>query len=260
MSETFFITTNSPSIQVKDGSVGKILPGISIKITDRNNKVVSRGNEGEIIVKTPFLMLGYYNSDKNGPDLINEDTWFETGDIGFLSEDDELFITGRKKDLIIRGGVNISPSSIENTIYKHSAVIECAVVGIPHRFRGEEICVVVRLSEPSRFEHIKKEIIELCRKDLSSIKQPDRIIQVQEFPHSTYGKIQKRKIRAWLLKQPTTPKTYLAQPIYRKKTDFLPSKITSESIEALSIKYNTMVYEKQRKGEDIIVLSLGNLF
>ncbi len=260
LSETFFISTNSPKILFKEGSVGKTLPEIKIKINDKNGHEVI-GIEGEILVQTPYLMNGYFDPENNIIKQISENSWFETGDFGMLSDDGYLFITGRKKDIIIRGGINISPASIENILYKHNSVVECAVIGIPNKFQGEEIVAVIKTSNSSEFENIKNELHILCKNSLSGIKQPTHIIELEELPKAAYGKIQKNKIKSWVIqnKNHLTKKHKTIQTLNFSKDYFL-SKLVSESTEALSIKYNTQVYEKQRKGEDVIVLSLGEAF
>lgn len=262
LAETFFISTNSPSYPIQDDSVGKILKGISIRIVNNQGEDVKEGNAGEIFVKTPYLMKGYYNSKKYHSKPVSNNEWFETGDFGIV-KDTTLQITGRKKDLIIRGGINISPMSIENVFYKHPDVLECSVLGIPHKFQGEEIVGVIRIKKIKDFEKVKSELFNICNQELSKIKQPSQIILLHGFPHSTYGKIQKNKIRNWLLQNQKT--THALQKkslevIVDKSYKIVPSKIVTQSIEALSIKYNTEVYEKQRRGEDVIVMSLGEAF
>jgi len=260
LTETFFISTNIPAQNVSDGSVGKVLPSIQMRIV-KDGKKVTQGEEGDIQVKTPYFMKGYFNlQEKEREEII--DGWFDTGDIGYISINEEVFLTGRKKDLIIRGGINISPLSIENVFYKHPDVRECAVIGVPHKFQGEEIILVVSVKEQSKFEKIKKELMELSKSELSSIKQPSQIVILPQLPHTTTGKIQKSKIRTWFLEYPhiePQERESITKQIVKKKI-FSPSKIAEKSIQALSIKYNNLVYERQRQGEDIIVLSLGEAF
>lgn len=263
LSETLFVSTNSPKHLLYNRGVGKVLPDVSIRIIDKNGKLLSAGNEGEILVKSPYLMKGYHDYDKQDLESKIKTKWFETGDLGILSKNKILEITGRKKDLIIRGGINISPKSIEDVLLKHRSILECAVIGIPHKIQGEEIIAVVRVNFPSNFRKIKKELFSLCKENLAQIKQPAKIIQLSEFPHATYGKIQKNKIRAWFIqkqKELDNINEKKSAILQIKDHNFVPSKIVNKSIEALSISYNTKVYEKQRKGEDVVVLSLGEAF
>lgn len=262
LTETFFISTSGPNQKITKNYVGKILPSVNVQIT-KNNKKIKNFEEGDIQVKTPFLMRGYYNSEKENSNEIFSDNWFETGDLGYISDNNELFLIGRKKDLIIRGGINISPSSIENILYRDPSIRECAVIGIPHKFEGEEIVAVVSLKKDENFKTTKPRIIQLCKENLSTIKIPSKIIQLPELPHTNSGKIIKNKIKSWILQSslkeiPLIEKINIKQ--FHKNPQLLPSKIVENSIEALSIKYNTMVYELQEKGEDITVLSLGEAF
>ena len=260
LSETLFISSETQQHN-KYGSVGKLLPGVEIKIVDRNRTLLPTDQEGEILVKTPYLIREYHDITEESRQKFSNKTWFATGDLGKLDHDGFLYITGRKKDLIIRGGINISPASIENAIHTHENVLECAVVGIPHKIQGEEIIAVVRLDKTGNFSAIKDELIEICKNDLSAIELPSRIIMLSEFPHATYGKIQKNKIKSWLIKNPKNALTkIIPNETITELGDFLPSDIAAQSSEALSIKYNTEVYEKQRRGEDVIVLSLGEAF
>lgn len=265
LSETLFISTTAPNNMTNNG-VGKILEGINIRVVDVQGEELSSNSEGEILVQTPYLMRGYYDPRKGIDELTPGESWFDTGDLGFISSDKMLYITGRKKDLIIRGGINISPLSIENVIREHPMVLECAVVGIPHKFQGEEIVAVVRLNESADFNKVKEELSKLCKTHLSTIKQPSQFVHLSEFPRATYGKIQKSKIRTWLIQkqagsiQEIQKNVSVRESTPEKSHDLSLSKIVVDSVEALSIKYNTMVYEKQRKGEDVIVLSLGEAF
>ena len=260
LSETLFISSETQQHN-KYGSVGKLLPGVEIKIVDRNRTLLPTDQEGEILVKTPYLIREYHDITEESRQKFSNKIWFATGDLGKLDHDGFLYITGRKKDLIIRGGINISPASIENAIHTHENVLECAVVGIPHKIQGEEIIAVVRLDKTGNFSAIKDELIEICKNDLSAIELPSRIIMLSEFPHATYGKIQKNKIKSWLIKNPKNALTkIIPNETITELGDFLPSDIAAQSSEALSIKYNTEVYEKQRRGEDVIVLSLGEAF
>ena len=268
LSETLFISTQRFLSDNQKGSAGKILPGVEIKIVDKNSHDVSFGNEGEILVRTPFMMDRYYNSVSGEPDKLSPDIWFQTGDLGILNPDGELFITGRKKDLIIKGGINISPAAIEEVIYKNSYVKECAVVGIHHNIKGEEIVTVYSLITFSDRENFKQDLKMYCRENLSSIQQPDHFIELEEFPRTSSGKIQKVKIRAWLEEKFKRDKDINIKPSFQKLIDkeidkdsyFQPSKVVADSIQAMSIEYNTMVYEMKRKNIDIIVLSLGEAF
>ncbi len=256
LSETLFISTKSPQNKISKEGVGKILPNIKIKILDKYGKEVTRGKEGEIVIKTPYLTKNNHNKKSKK----HSENWFETGDIGKV-DGENLIITNRKKDIIIRGGINISPANIENLFYKNRHILECAVIGIPDKFQGEKIVAVIRINENKNFEKIRDDLNISCKKNLSSIEQPSRIVNLTQFPHATYGKIQKNKIRSWLENSNQINKSkILLKKRKLKQKKFTLSKIATNSIEATSIRYNTKVYEKQQKGEDVIVMSLGEAF
>lgn len=261
LSETLFISTHAPGFVTDPGSVGRTLPDVQVRVLDKHGAELDAGGEGEIQVRTPHLMRGYYDTRKKGPEELSRSDWFSTGDLGRMSESGELYITGRKKDLIIRGGINISPAAIENVLYSHPAVAECAVVGVPHKILGEEICAVVRLLPGHDFGAVQPVLSRLCEEKCAKIKWPNRILELAEFPHTSTGKIQKRKIRAWLTHK--TNDTVAKEPVAElpgEKVHFTPSRVVSASHDAISIRFNTIVYEMQRRGQDPIVLSLGEAF
>ena len=136
LSETLFVTTNSHRREIMVGSVGYPLDGIEIRIKDESGCNLPPGHKGEIFIKTPDLMANQT--------LNTSQEAFPSGDIGFLGDSGELYITDRKKDLIARGGIKISPQTIENMLAKLSVVEQVAVVGIPHEIQGEEIVAVIR--------------------------------------------------------------------------------------------------------------------
>lgn len=189
LSETLFISTQSP-VQKQGKGVGAIVPGVQVGIRKLKGRNMEQGEEGEIYVKTPYLMSGYFNQDLE----IDEEDFFSTGDIGYV-KDGQLTISGRKKDLIIRSGLNISPLTIENLLLQHANVNKCAVIGVPHRINGEDIVAIVSLTEKSDFSKIQKELIEMCDKNLSSTKRPSLFFQANFLPMSSSGKIQKNILK-----------------------------------------------------------------
>ncbi|MBN1902443.1 acyl--CoA ligase [Candidatus Sumerlaeota bacterium] len=200
LSEILFVSANSPPQPVRDGSVGKPLQEISISIRNQAGGVLSTGQEGEIFVQTGDCMLGYFGEKQ--PENIQgttEQSWFDTGDVGRFDEDGNLFITGRKKDLIIRGGVNISPSAIENIIMEHPVIQQAAIVGVPHEIYGEDIAAVVKLKTGFTLKQVQNELEELCKQKLGQVRKPSMFFEIEEFPLSTSGKIQKIKLKELLV-------------------------------------------------------------
>lgn len=199
LSETLFISSNSPNTPINDGCVGRVLPGVQVTIRGAEGNALPYGEEGEIAVCTSYLMEGYYDSEKGVANRLDSNTWFPTGDIGVLSATGDLYITGRKKDLIIRGGINISPAAIENVVSQHPSVVESAAVSVPHPIHGEDVVIAVRVKSGSSFNDVQREILEMCKKELSSVQRPSTVVEMPEFPKSSSGKIQKSKVRELLL-------------------------------------------------------------
>jgi len=170
----------------KKGILGKPVPWIDIKIIDNKGNPLPNGQIGEILLKGWVIMKGYYNE----PELTKEvlrDGWLYTGDLGYLDEDGYLYIAGRKKDVIITGGLNVYANEVEFVISSHPKVAEVAVVGVPDSLRGEVVkAVIVPKGNIKR-----EEIISYCRKRLAGYKVP-RIIEFREnLPKTASGKIKK---------------------------------------------------------------------
>ena len=195
LSETTFLTSNRNSLVYKPGSSGPVLPGVELKIVDDSGADLRVGHDGTIKVRTPYMMKGYVDAHETDRSSM-QDGWFITGDIGHLDQDGELFVTGRAKDLIIRGGLNISPATVEAALYTHEAVQEAAVVGIPHDVYGEEIVGVVTLKPGQNAS--SDGLLAHCAERLANFQRPRSIHILDEMPKGVSGKIEKRQIRAKL--------------------------------------------------------------
>jgi len=194
------LTETSPTVSVmrlddprKPGSCGRPAPNVEVTIRDDAEDVLPPGEQGEVCVRGANVMAGYYNRPEATAEVIR-DGWFHTGDIGYLDDEGFLFITDRKKDLIIRGGFNIYPRDIEEIIFQHPAVQECAVVGVPDEMMGEEVKAFVVL-RPGQ-QATEAEILELCRQHLSVRKAPRWVEFLDALPKNAVGKILKRELRA----------------------------------------------------------------
>jgi fatty-acyl-CoA synthase len=210
MSITFGQTeTCGPSIQTRpDGSleeqvetVGPPLPHTELKIVDPvTSETVPLGAEGEICTRGPMTMIGYLDGPNDTGTTgsgLTSDGWLHYGDIGWMDAEGLVRITGRVKEMIIRGGENIAPREIEETLVTHPLVADVAVVGVPDPKWGEQIAAVVRTSSPGD-ELVAAELDEYCRSRLASFKVPVIWEFVSEFPMTMSGKIQKFKLRQWL--------------------------------------------------------------
>ncbi len=177
--------------QTKPGSAGKPSVHVEIKLADSEGSEVPLGTDGEILVKAPSMTAGYWDAPELTAELL-EDGWLHTGDMGRFDEDGFLYISGRKRDMIISGGMNIFPSEIEDVLLDHPAVAGVAVIGIPHERWGETVCAVLELRPGMTVE--EGEIIGYCSERLASFKKPTSVQVVEEIPRTMSGKAQKFKL------------------------------------------------------------------
>ncbi|MFC0596158.1 long-chain fatty acid--CoA ligase [Thermus composti] len=179
---------------VKKGSIGMPLPSVEAKVVDEEGKEVPIGEVGELIVKGPNVMKGYWNRPEETQKAL-KDGWLYTGDMAKMDEDGYFYIVDRKKDMIIAGGYNIYPREVEEVLYQHPAVQEAAVVGVPDPYRGETVAAFIVLKPEYRGKVTEKDIEAFCRQNLAAYKVP-RIIQFREsLPKSSVGKILRRELR-----------------------------------------------------------------
>jgi len=174
-------------------SVGHPNPLIRVEIMNDANEILPQGETGEICVRGDLVMKGYYQApDKTAETII--DGWLHTGDIGHIDGDGYLHITDRKKDMIISGGFNVYPSEVEQVIWGHPAVQDCAVIGVPDETWGEAVKAVVELNAGQQAS--ADELIALCKEKLGSVKAPKSIDFVDALPRSPVGKVLKKDLRA----------------------------------------------------------------
>ena len=182
----------------KPGSVGFPIPGMAVKIVDDDGNEMPRGSDGEIICKGPIVTRGYLNKPKETAEAI-KNGWLHTGDLGKFDEDGDLYITGRKKDLIIKGGENIDPGVAEGWLYKHPAVMECAVIAIPDKVYGEEVGAAIVLKPGQTIT--EEELLKYLKEHLHEFVAPKKIFIMQALPKTGLGKILKREIRRIIKEQ-----------------------------------------------------------
>jgi long-chain acyl-CoA synthetase len=191
MTETSLaISLNTPQIN-RPGSVGKPIPGMEIKITNDAGAPLPSENEGEIWVRGPMVMKGYHNLPTETAASLTSDGYFKTGDLGHIDADGFLFITGRKKDLIIVAGEKVSPREIEEMLASHPSVAEAAVIGMTDSTRGQAVAAFV-IATPSHTPNAE-ELRDFCRQQgLPNWKVPREIQIVPDLPRSPTGKVLKR--------------------------------------------------------------------
>lgn len=175
----------------KHGSVGKALPGYEIKVVDNEGRELSQNQAGEVIV-SGLMMKGYYGNPQLGAKELR-DGWLYTGDIGKIDGDGELFLVGRKKEVIITKGQNIYPSDIEDVLNTHPKVAEAVVVGVPDEARGEVVRAVISLKKGKSVT--ERGIIQFCQEHLANYKLPKQIIFMDSLPKTATGRIRKEELK-----------------------------------------------------------------
>ncbi|GLV47410.1 long-chain-fatty-acid--CoA ligase [Thermus sp. LT1-2-5] len=195
LSEASPVTHSNPvEGVVKKGSIGMPLPSVEAKVVDEEGREVPLGEVGELIVRGPNVMKGYWNRPEETQKAL-KDGWLFTGDMARMDEDGYFYIVDRKKDMIIAGGYNIYPREVEEVLYQHEAVQEAAVVGVPDPYRGETVAAFLVLKPEYRGRVTEKDIEAFCRKHLAAYKVP-RILEFREsLPKSSVGKILRRELR-----------------------------------------------------------------
>ena len=176
-----------------EGSVGQPIPSWEVRIVDASNSPLSSDCDGEIQVRGPGVMKGYYGKPEETQAVMTADGWFRTGDQGRLAPDGFLSITGRIKEMMIIGGENVFPAEIENVLTEHPAVEEAAVIGTPDASRGEIPIAFVVLSDGHQAE--EAELRSFCRDRLASLKVPRRVNICEDLPRGPTGKILKRALK-----------------------------------------------------------------
>ena len=192
MTEASPVITSSPKGLARVGYVGIPVPSTDIRIVNEQGEPQEIGETGEIQVKGPQVMKGYYNRPEATAETITSEGWLNTGDIGVLNEDGYLKIVDRKKDMILVSGFNVYPNEIEDIIANIPKVLEVAAIGVPCEKSGEKVKVFIVKNDKSLSE---QEVIDHCRENLTGYKVPKVVVFKDELPKSTVGKILRRELR-----------------------------------------------------------------
>jgi len=197
--EGYGLTEASPVVSAhrysgirKLGSVGQAIPGVEIAILDDADQALPSGEVGEVCVRGPNIMQGYYRLAEETAATLRQG-WLHTGDMGRLDDDGYLYIVERKKDLIIRGGFNVYPRDVEEVLYAHPAVVEAAVVGMRDPVMGEEVVAYVALKPGATTDEAT--LLTFCQSRLAKYKSPRHIRLLDSLPKSPIGKILKKELR-----------------------------------------------------------------
>ena len=194
MSETCAIGTNNPvNAQSFSGTIGLPLPSVDIAIKDDEGRSLPLGSTGEICIKGPNVMTGYYRQPEETARAFTADGYMRTGDLGYMDERGYIKIVDRKKDMILVSGFNVFPTELENVISLCPGVLECAAIGVPDPKSGEAIKVFIVRSDPTLTED---DVARYCAQNLTGYKHPKYIEFRDELPKSNVGKILRRELRA----------------------------------------------------------------
>ena len=185
------VTVSPYDLESYNGSIGLPAPNTEIKLMLDNGDEAAKGEPGELWVKGPQVMVGYYNRPDATAECL-QDGWFATGDIATYDDEGFFYIVDRKKDMIIVSGFNVFPNEIEEVIAMHDGVLEAAVIGVPHDISGEQVKVFIVKKDPSLTE---KDIINHCRDNLTNYKVPKLVEFRDELPKTNVGKILRRALK-----------------------------------------------------------------
>ena len=186
------VCVNTPFVKEFTGSIGMPVPSTDVLILDDDGVEVSFGVPGEICIKGPQVMAGYWNRPEETKQFITPEGYFKSGDIGIMSPEGFVQIVDRKKDMIVVAGFKVFPNEIEEVISSMPGVRECAVIGLPHRKLGEIVKAYIVKDKP---ELTEAQVIQYCKEQMTSYKRPRKIAFIDEMPKSNVGKILRRHLR-----------------------------------------------------------------
>jgi long-chain acyl-CoA synthetase len=193
LTEAAPVVSSGHGLDAPGGSIGVPLPGLSVRLVDPDGQDSLVGDPGELWVRGPNVFPGYWDDPVATSSALTPDGWLRTGDVAVVDDDGFLFLVDRAKDLIIVSGFNVFPAEVEEVICAHPAVAEAAVVGVPHPHSGEAVKAYVVL-EPG--QHLDEDdIVAHCEAHLARYKCPQKVMFVDEIPHSATGKVLRKLLR-----------------------------------------------------------------
>jgi fatty-acyl-CoA synthase len=187
-------TRTDDPLELRVSSVGRKLPDVEVRISSvETDEDCAPGEQGELLTRGYHVMRGYYKMEDKTAEVIDDEGWLHTGDLAIMDEDGYVRITGRAKDMIIRGGENVYPREIEEFLYTHPEISDVQVYGVPDEKYGEKIAAAVQLRQDSGLT--AEEVKDYCRENIARFKVPEYVDFVEEYPMTASGKIQKYKLR-----------------------------------------------------------------
>jgi long-chain acyl-CoA synthetase len=193
LSETAPVATCNPGDATEfSGTIGLPIPSTDIAILDNDGKPVPLGEPGEIAIRGPQVMAGYWNLPAETAKVMTPDGFFKSGDVGIMDERGYVKIVDRKKDMILVSGFNVYPNEVEGVVASHPGVLECACIGVPDSLSGEAVKVFVVRKDPSL---TAEQLLDYCRHELTGYKRPKFIEFRNDLPKTNVGKILRRELR-----------------------------------------------------------------
>ncbi len=191
--------TPTDSFEQRVGTIGRVQPHMEVKIADLDGRAVPLGTQGELCFRGFMVMRGYWGDEARTRETIDEAHWLHSGDLGVIDADGFITITGRSKDMVIRGGENIYPREVEEFLFKHPAVADVQGFGVPDAYWGEELCVWIKLKAGATAT--EENIRSFCRGQITHFKIPRYVRFVDEYPMTVTGKVQKFMMREMMSRE-----------------------------------------------------------
>jgi long-chain acyl-CoA synthetase len=199
LSETSSGVTCNPTDSIAyTGTIGLPLPNVDIRIIDDAGNDVPLGEPGEIAIKGPQVMAGYWQRPDETAKVMTEDGYFKSGDIGIMDRSGYIKLIDRKKDMIVVSGFNVYPNEVEGVVAAHPGVTEAAVIGVPDGHSGEAVMLFVVRRDPKL---TSEELLKYCRENLTGYKRPRYIEFRDSLPHTNVGKVLRKDLRAEAMKE-----------------------------------------------------------
>jgi long-chain acyl-CoA synthetase len=187
------VSANRCDIREFSGTIGLPLPSTDIVMLDDDGEPVALGTPGEIAIRGPQVMAGYWQRDDETAQVMTPDGYFKTGDVGIMNEKGYIRIVDRKKDMILVSGFNVYPNEVEGVLATHPGVLECACIGVPDAHSGEAVKVFIVRRDPAL---TREQLMDHCKQELTAYKKPKYIEFRDELPKTNVGKILRRQLRA----------------------------------------------------------------
>jgi len=192
LTEASPVVTSSVGVDVRRESVGRVVPGVEVRVVDSDGSDIIAGDSGEVLVRGENVFVGYWNDPEATARVLDDEGWLHTGDIATVDGDGYLYLLDRAKDLIIVSGFNVFPAEVEEVLMRHPAVREAGVIGVPHPQTGESVRAYVVLNEGAETD--EDALIDHCHDHVARYKCPNKVLIVDSLPHNHFGKLLRRSL------------------------------------------------------------------